>query len=1271
MRKLTLLLLALAIALYAHSVVAGAGSAAGYILRDGLFLFAVAATLFGLAAGALPVAPVAGILRRWPLGGRIVAGLSLGGAVTAAVLGLGGVWGITAWLAGLILLAVGVFWPGEPLHYSRPAYRWTTDAAGRWVRSALGQSASVVDAASRAEGPPSSARFMLTLPLLFVLALAVFLRVWRLAELPAGCLGLECSRALSLVEGAPPNLSLFDLLAQLLYRFTQDGLVSLRLAGALLGILTLPAFYWAARPLDRAGGAALATMLLALSPWHLWVSRTSDPWIAAPLLGSLALGAGLRALSSLDRRWWWAAGLAFGLLLLDAHSLPGAALVWMAVAAVIGAWSLVVAPTERTLLPARLLNVAAFLAAATVVALPGLAAARPQPAPADAAATGLYTALAGLLHSGGAAWEYLLDRPLLAAWPAALAALGMGRIARSLAQPRAALIAAGLAAAVVALARYNAAGESAATLGLLLLPFLFLGVAAALDTLLDVFMRVWRPLVPAHVATGAALALVLAAGSWQAYNAAQGLQTAGVAEGRSTDAAMGRFAAACLAAPSYATCVQGETDAPADPSYRPVIYAPAAVLAHPAARLTLGAAADSDQVRVLDIVRDIPPSRLHDGALLYLAPIEDQPLISLLQQVYPHAETQAHPRTDGPTQFVVIAVPAQDLAQRQGLQGQYFAAAEFGAAQEAFRVSRDGPLHFAWAAQPPHDGPLSVIWEGSLRVPAAGVYAFAVDLPPAADEDTADAQPAFTLQLDDRLMLDSTLGLLENDEMLAQGFYRFAMRYRAERPAGDWTVRWQPPGDEWEAIPLSALYNPALPDVGLIGSYYAGEGFQGPTLAVRKDFILGAEADLPRPYSVRWQGKLAVPRAGEHLFAVTANGAAHFAVDGRELLAYAPAALDPSAPAYTQASVYLSQGWCDLEIRYTPADDRPNLRILWQPPGSSPALLFSRYLRPALGELYPGDAPLPPAPDLLDPRLGDDAFALSYVSELAQPQTVMPPADLPPLLLEEVWRVDGGCGPGADQLNAPHGVAADAAAGRVYVADTGNRRILAYDLVSGAAAGVYGEGAFEEAADLAVGPAGEVIALDAVAQQIVRIDAATGELAPLTLDTSFYRPRGLAVDEAGRMLVADTGGGRVVLLDSTGRTLAQFGGVETALGRGQPVDALFAGGSLWAVTAEDGRLWRLDDLAGITAIPRANTVDGPHLAGLADGSYFVTDPAAAAVRYHAASGQPLRQFAYPGLFANPVGVAAAEAGDLVYLAVSDSATCTLSVWRGVAAGLRR
>src|SRR5690606_31106431 len=111
--------------------------------------------------------------------------------------------------------------------------------------------------------------------------------------------------------------------------------------------------------------------------------------------------------------------------------------------------------------------------------------------------------------------------------------------------------------------------------------------------------------------------------------------------------------------------------------------------------------------------------------------------------------------------------------------------------------------------------------------------------------------------------------------------------------------------------------------------------------------------------------------------------------------------------------------------------------------------------------------------------------------------------------------------------------------------------------------------------------------LDAIAQQIFRLvpegiaGAEAGITSVLNLDTSFYRPRGFAVDPAGNLLVADTGGARVVMLGALQggesepnhyQVLAQYGGLETALGKGQPVDTLAPDNALWAITAEDGRL---------------------------------------------------------------------------------------------------
>src|SRR5690606_9053926 len=246
--------------------------------------------------------------------------------------------------------------------------------------------------------------------------------------------------------------------------------------------------------------------------------------------------------------------------------------------------------------------------------------------------------------------------------------------------------------------------------------------------------------------------------------------------------------------------------------------------------------------------------------------------------------------------------------------------------------------------------------------------------------------------------------------------------------------------------------------------------------------------------------------------------------------------------------------------------------------------------------------PLPPAPELVDARLGNADFALSTSMEVAQPAHTLPPQDLPPLLAELRHQVGSGCGAGPDQFNLPHGMAMDAAAGHLYVADTGNRRVVALDVERGAVVEIYAADVFQEPVDVALTPDGRLLVLDALAAAIFRLDRATGEAAPLALQTDFYRPRGLGVDASGLIAVADTGGARVALLESTGAMVTQLGGPGTDLGDGQPVDVLAADGRLWTVTAENGRLWLLDALGSLPLMPRSSTVEGSHLAGLPNGA---------------------------------------------------------------------
>ena len=57
--------------------------------------------------------------------------------------------------------------------------------------------------------------------------------------------------------------------------------------------------------------ALIGAWLLALSGWHIAVSRTGLPASMALFAMTVSLWAMLHALASRDRRWWATAGLAF------------------------------------------------------------------------------------------------------------------------------------------------------------------------------------------------------------------------------------------------------------------------------------------------------------------------------------------------------------------------------------------------------------------------------------------------------------------------------------------------------------------------------------------------------------------------------------------------------------------------------------------------------------------------------------------------------------------------------------------------------------------------------------------------------------------------------------------------------------------------------------------------------------------------------------------------------------------------------------------------
>ncbi|RIK35219.1 MAG: hypothetical protein DCC55_30980, partial [Chloroflexi bacterium] len=864
--------------------------------------------------------------------------------------------------------------------------------------------------------------------------------------------------------------------------------------------------------------------------------------------------------------------------------------------------------------------------------------ARMAPAEAD------FALLAALLQpTGGATALLFADPPWTHILALALGLLGLGYAIRNGYRARFALL---LVVSILMTILGTRFGLAELSHILALLTPLYLLAALALDRLFDQIQQNWRILVRPAYLLGVVLSAVVLIGwrdSARLFDQLGSLSTAGLTP---EQAAISRYLAQELQTGEAAAVT---------------LYAPAVILNSASLRLSANPQALADRFRPLEAaLADL--ARGASGELRFLIPAEEAQWLDLLRQLFPDAQTVVHTDDEsGHRLFTAVTITPAVWEARQGLLGAVITDNEGQYPLPA------GPLTWNWRVEPP----LTLFWQGILLAPVSGDYGFGV----AGVNPNADR---FTLHLDGQLLLDAGQGHLEKVIPLATGLYRIDVLYRADTvPSGNSSapngsqaplaVRWRPPGAEWDVVPQDALLSASLPPAGLSATYYGNPSWEGPPLETRKEWIITSPAGLPLPYSGRWQGQIAAPRAGDYHFAILADGPVHLRIAGQPLIfGDAPA---EGEPLLSESLIYLNKGWYEFDLRFAPATERPTLRLVWQPAGSAPVTLASPYVAPVIAGAT-GAPPAPPPTPLLDERLGNDDFALSQVLSGAEPEVRFPVTGLPLLPFVLQWQSGEGCGNDDRLLNQPHGVLIDPARNRILVADTANRRVVLFDW-QGTLVGTIQDERFEEPFDLAAGQDGTPLLLDALAQQIFRLDLAAGVAEPLLAGTSFYRPRGLAVDPMGNLLVADTGGGRIAMLQNNGVQTGQFGGPETALAHGQPVDVLAAGAYLWAVTAEDGRLWRLDTGGAITAVQPTNTLNGPHLAGLPDGSFFLSDPGRSLVLYHTPAGQPRGQMVVPGSLLLPTGVAATLLDERVYLAVVDSGNCTLSWWAAPVTALPR
>ena len=762
----------------------------------------------------------------------------------------------------------------------------------------------------------------------FIIALAIFLRTYRLESIPPGIYVDETNGALDalyLLEGrdaspfatgwyGTPNGYIYYMAA--VFKLFGANWFSLKIVSLIPAILTVPAVYFLGRLMFGPLAGLGAMFLMAVSRWHLSMSRWGWNETAPPLFQVLALFFLIRGLRDRRALDYAISGLLTGLSIYTYLSarLAAATLILYILYWIFSDPSGWLAALRRSWLGLLILGAAALVAVAPIAVTyltdPFILNNRVSEISVfrDIREQGTLAPLtqniADILkffhqtgdHQGK---HNLPDEPMVDPITGLLFAFGLAYGIIAWRDQRRMLLILWLVVGLAGSFLSSQHESPQAYRSLTALPAVVLMAADVLDRLTRAIYRclseqsifTTKTYLPSLIAGGIATVALMGAGLWET-NVYFGRQAASVDTLRGfnpTENSVARDTIAALKAGEQVYL------SPNFSSYSPLRFLVYGVVKKETGSNTL----DDQPYKVILPEVSLPIPDIGKDVLMMLD-INYWSLRSYIESLYPGASMDLVKLSDGSPIYMRVRVPQEQVAELQGL----IKEVTYPNGQTEKLIVKQVEL------SPDEAQATEVIWSGFIRLEHGGEYEML-------------NKEGLQVYIADQPW--------NGKRYLGRGLYKLLIFWRGGDIANA-QLSWRIPDRDAEMVPAQALFHMSASEQGLLGTYWRNSNWEGePLFQQVTPFLLLAWPDeqpiVPNgEFSARYVGILHITRAGSYLLRVEADDGARLILDGNVL----GEGLIPGQPNYFEVPVELEAGDHPIQIDYFQQGGGSALRLFWR-----------------------------------------------------------------------------------------------------------------------------------------------------------------------------------------------------------------------------------------------------------------------------------------------------------------------------------------------------